>query len=63
MATKKRRQRRFYIRPRINFSPRHYARGQEKAIRAGFRSLESYMKTMVWKLTNEVKDDPPERRR
>ena len=63
MATKKRRQRRTPIRLRVTFSPRHYARAQEDAIRAGFRSLESYLKTMAWKLTNEVKDDPPERRR
>jgi len=47
----------------VRLSPHHYARAQEAAIRAGFKNLQSYVKAMVWKLTNEVKDDPPELRR
>jgi hypothetical protein len=35
-----------------------YALAEEAARRAGFRSLSSYLWVMLWKLTNEVLDDP-----
>jgi len=35
-----------------------YARGEEAARCAGFSSLSSYLWVMLWKLTNEVVDDP-----
>jgi hypothetical protein len=59
MAAKKGQQQRAYKQLSVKLSPRQYYRAQEAAIRAGFRGLASYVRVMIWRLTNEVMEEPP----
>jgi hypothetical protein len=47
-----------YVRFGLCVPRQEYALGEQAARHAGFRSLSSYLRVMLWRLTNEVQDDP-----